>query len=724
MLGPQSETVFLISLLHQIDFSETTYQEDSETPSKIRLSLFLQRLEKNQDSVAFLENFEEVIEDLALSRNITKLEGFHLLLACLKLSLKLQILILFSLMFQEQHSPNPEILSLFQEKLRNMLSQPEPLKNILIQPQILEFLQTSPFFESLRIEFKDNFPISPLFSDDLRLEFDVYEDNPKLKKFHNLDFCLKPHELLQEYTGNPLEITNIFPKNIYNEEEILSCIGSFAKTYPFLEDSCQRDINKVFETHLSSLTTKISSEKTLEKKTVNCNLETFLKGFSEFPIKWPMILQKLDRKSLHSIYKDQKSLTNFLKLIQRLRKMYNLPFPASFLFSKWINIHSQIYFLHNLFQIGVPDLISWSELSQKHIISLDFNPALRYQTLNPASLQFWCCLELLELLIEGSETEYYFHIRNLFEIPLAKCPDILIIGLSQIKPKAGMVLLEELFSNLFPLYLLNHSNSIPILEALWRYNEKLMIEAIFCLYRKENSSLNLSRVLDITQEIKDSLIPLANCSNLIFSVSLGILASKREFLHFEHWLTDRLKNVGNSFITILLRYIEENVILPCDMIEKAELIQPHIVNSAPQNTPLSILEKAQMTLESLGIIMENFLGSGFEKLHPKNQKKAKEIFASVCKYFPALSGMNESAFLEIETAANNLFHKVLSKEMKVEEFVDVLQKLKGSSNPSDKEIYACMVRYLFDEFRHHEEYNQDTLNLTGEIFGRLINTKF
>lgn len=72
------------------------------------------------------------------------------------------------------------------------------------------------------------------------------------------------------------------------------------------------------------------------------------------------------------------------------------------------------------------------------------------------------------------------------------------MGLSQLTPKKGSNLLDELFSQLFPMYLLNHVSSIPILECLWKHNQKLVISAIAEVFKKENSSLNLSRVLDIT----------------------------------------------------------------------------------------------------------------------------------------------------------------------------------------------------------------------------------
>lgn len=135
-------------------------------------------------------------------------------------------------------------------------------------------------------------------------------------------------------------------------------------------------------------------------------------------------------------------------------------------------------------------------------------------------------------------------IHDLFEISITKFPDILIVALSQLKPKKGSNLLDEVFSQLFPNYLTNHNNSIAILEVIWKNNEELLISAISEMYmkemKKENVSLNLSKVLDISQYLKDFLIKLTNCNNYSFSVSLGIFAGKKEFLHFDQWLNERI----------------------------------------------------------------------------------------------------------------------------------------------------------------------------------------
>lgn len=91
----------------------------------------------------------------------------------------------------------------------------------------------------------------------------------------------------------------------------------------------------------------------------------------------------------------------------------------------------------------------------------------------------------------------------------------------------------------------------------------MMIRAICECCRHEQRVLNLSRVLDITQEIKDSLIKIVYCDDFDFAVNLGILAGKREFLHYDVWLKERIKKVGTPFVKAFIKYINEQIIIPC-----------------------------------------------------------------------------------------------------------------------------------------------------------------
>jgi hypothetical protein len=80
--------------------------------------------------------------------------------------------------------------------------------------------------------------------------------------------------------------------------------------------------------------------------------------------------------------------------------------------------------------IGTIDYINWNEIPNKKIANLEFNPVFKYNQLQPVVLQLWACLDILLLLVELSDGEDFVKIRELFEYPVNKCPDILIIGLS------------------------------------------------------------------------------------------------------------------------------------------------------------------------------------------------------------------------------------------------------------------------------------------------------
>lgn len=98
-------------------------------------------------------------------------------------------------------------------------------------------------------------------------------------------------------------------------------------------------------------------------------------------------------------------------------------------------------------------------------------------------------------------------------------------------------------------------------------------------------------MLDITQNIRDGLIPLTSWNDYSFSVALGILAGKREFLHFEQWIKERLKNVGGPFLIAILQYIEDNFLR-----QIREFVLKFGANNQSLHQTIDIqLEKAQLS---------------------------------------------------------------------------------------------------------------------------------
>ena len=115
--------------------------------------------------------------------------------------------------------------------------------------------------------------------------------------------------------------------------------------------------------------------------------------------------------------------------------------------------------------------------------------------------------------------------------------------------------------------------------------------------------MNLSRVLDITQEVKDSLIPIVYCEDYDFAVNLGILAGKRDFLHYDVWIKSRIKDVGTPFINALIKYIQDHIINPVSDFHKRH--QNMAETEAFETQKNAILERSHLSKDKLILTIDN-----------------------------------------------------------------------------------------------------------------------
>ena len=249
-----------------------------------------------------------------------------------------------------------------------------------------------------------------------------------------------------------------------------------------------------------------------------------------------------------------------------------------------------------------------------------------------------------------------------------------------------------------------------------------MISAICELYKKENkkdnSCLNLSKVLDITQSIREALIPLSNWNDYQFSVALGVLAGKREFLHFEHWVKERLKNIGTPFLLAIMGYVEENFLKQTrDLSVKFGSSNP----SFHQSIDLQ-LEKAQLSRELLAFVYESALQFQSNKFSVRAVEMMKKQYMEVCGYFPEMT--DNQVVDEIEIMAEKNFSRIYKEEISLEDAIQMMFRLKNSTRQDERELYASMITYLFTELRFHSNYPEKELMITANFFSAIINAKF
>ena len=198
-----------------------------------------------------------------------------------------------------------------------------------------------------------------------------------------------------------------------------------------------------------------------------------------------------------------------------------------------------------------------------------------------------------------------------------------------------------------------------MLQQLWKNNEQLMIRGIYELYKHDPRIMNLSRVLDITQEVKESLIPIVDCQDYYFAVNLGILAGKRDFLHYDVWLQGRIAKIGTPFIKALLKYIKEHVINPInEYLRRHANAQNNLADSeALENFKLQVLEKSHFNKEKLCITLEhlqNPINANNALIKPETFDKIKEIVLMTSELFPTQMQPTQNSE-EIDNAANDYF---------------------------------------------------------------------
>jgi len=409
--------------------------------------------------------------------------------------------------------------------------------------------------------------------------------------------------------------------------------------------------------------------------------------------------------------KDKKTFEFFINLLKQLQIPNIHSHLMNLIFRVWQNDLNQIEFLNFLINLNSPELFSFKTCQK--IVKKNFELLITSNKTNINHLiDSWSSIELIETLLKISRKNYYTTVRELFQWPIENIPEIIVIAFALINREGDEFLYDEILNEILPLFFGNHINSIVVLEEVWNLNRELVIKTICNLYRSNPDLMNLSRILDITQKIKDSLISIVSCNDHYFSVNLAILAAKRDFLHMDQWLCERISKIGDDFIECLLNYVKDNVINKCKDITS-------------HTTKENILECCQLSLDSLAIIFENLTPNKIGK-NPKVSKRIEaeitNTYKSIFEIFDELQGQPPNSE-EIEEAANKIYQNLFHCEVTIEEIIEKMKSYRISSNQKESEIYACMIHSLLDEYRFFYQYPERELNIIATLFGQIINQK-
>uniref|UniRef100_A0A673BXT2 CCR4-NOT transcription complex subunit 1 n=1 Tax=Sphaeramia orbicularis TaxID=375764 RepID=A0A673BXT2_9TELE len=477
-------------------------------------------------------------------------------------------------------------------------------------------------------------------------------------------------------------------------------------------------------------------------------------------------------------------------------------FPVDLIYRPWKHAEGQLSFIqHSLMS---PEVFCFADYPC-HTVAIDILKAPPED--DNREIATWKSLDLVESLLRLSEVGQYEQVKQLFSFPIKHCPDMLVLALLQIST-SWHTLRHELISTLMPIFLGNHPNSAIILHYAWHGQgqspsiRQLIMHSMAEWYMRgeQYDQAKLSRILDVAQDLK-SLSMLLNGTPFAFVIDLAALASRREYLKLDKWLTDKIREHGEPFIQACVTFLKRRcpsimgglapdkdqpksaqlppetlaTMLAClqscelsetiltmvancsNVMNKARQPPPGVMpkGRAPSTSSLDAISPVQMDpLSGMGSL--NLGGTATSHTQsmqgfPTSLSSAFSNPQSPAKAFPPLSNPNPSTPFggigtlssqlpadlsqvwpeanqhfskEIDDEANSYFQRIYNHPphptMSVDEVLEMLQRFKDSTIKREREVFNCMLRNLFEEYRFFPQYPDKELHITACLFGGII----
>lgn len=326
------------------------------------------------------------------------------------------------------------------------------------------------------------------------------------------------------------------------------------------------------------------------------NVDIFVQALKEVSpnLPWSNVILELDHQEF--LVKDRPGLVILMTALRLgLQNLGFHPdtFPIDHLYRRWKNIEGQFHLIS--ITLKNPDIFCFADYPF-HSVNVEVLKAPPES--DNKEIATWRSLNLIEVLLHISECGFYPQTQELFKFPIQHCPDVLVLGLLQISPPVTM-LRQELLTNLMPIFLGNHPNSAIILHHAWHaasINIKpIIMHAMAEWYiRGEHDQTRLSRILDVAQDLK-ALSMLLNAQSFPFIIDLACLASRREYLKLEKWLTDKIREHGETFVSACIKFLQRRC--------------PQIVGGKTDESLSKAVQLPHETLTTMLLCLQNCVGS-------------------------------------------------------------------------------------------------------------------
>ncbi|CAH1107243.1 unnamed protein product [Psylliodes chrysocephalus] len=572
------------------------------------------------------------------------------------------------------------------------------------------------------------------------------------------------------------------------------------------------------------------------------NIDVFIQALKEIVpnFQWNSVVAELDHPEF--MIKERHGLCLLMNALRQGLQTFGFhpdTFPVDQLYKRWQNVEGQFSLIQNI--LKNPDVFCFADYSCAPV-AVDVLKTPPEQ--DSKELANWRSLNLVELLLSLSECGLYTHVHELFKMPMHSCADVLVLALIQISAPVTL-LRQELLTTLIPIFLGNHPNSAIILHHAW-HTQSINIKPIIMhamaewYVRGECDQTRLSRILDVAQDLKalSMLLNAQSAQSYPFIIDLACLASRREYLKLEKWLSDKINEHGESFVMACIKFLhrripqigkEESVSkvqvqLPTETLTTMMVCLQRSLNNVSlecQETIMTVVSNCTIILKSRqqqqqqqqptilrsrgidgginpSVFAPLYNHSGVDSIQGLNTTLANMNLAGPTNSafnlqgglgplvqspgspsrilnagpsnspFPIMPmqhqgptgtssslvlGVNQMSNLgrmgtnptidktrlpeynlfpdisphvskDIEDEANNYFQRIYNHPpnptLSIDEVLNMLKRFQDSHNKREKEVFNCMLRSLFEEYKFFPQYPDKELHVTAQLFGGII----
>ncbi|VVA30197.1 PREDICTED: CCR4-NOT mRNAion complex [Prunus dulcis] len=414
---------------------------------------------------------------------------------------------------------------------------------------------------------------------------------------------------------------------------------------------------------------------------------------------WIRVMENLDHEGFY--IPNQEAFSFFMSVYQHVCQE---PFPLHVICgSVWKNTEGQLSFLRHA--VSAPPEVFTFAHSVRQLAYIDAVHGHKLQ-LGHAN-HAWLCLDLLDVLCLLAERGHALAVRSMLEYPLKHCPEVLLLGMAHINTAYNLLQYEVSFT-VFPMIVKNSMGS-GMINHLWHINISLVLRGFVDAHNSDPDSM--ARILDICDELKI----LSSVLEMIpspFSIRLAALASRKEFIDLEKWLSNNLNTYKDTFFEECVKFLKDIQFGGSQDFSTRPFQHSGAVSNLYVDTATTF---SKVLKAHVGLITSSQLTEEMERLS-----------VTIMDSNPRLQngGTTESSTDgyadDIEAEANSYFHQMFSGQLTIDSMVQMLARFKESSVKREQSIFECMIANLFEEYRFFPKYPERQLKIAAVLFGSVI----